>query len=91
MFGRSIMNGVIDITGAGTPLQDETTFMPISPVPDTWAEFTQGELTSSGFEQILDSLKSIKMLIRDMHLSSREHYAKGLRKILAVERNMMNK
>ena len=85
------MNGVIDITGAGTPLQDETTFMAISPVPDPWAEFTKGELTSTGSEQILDRLNSIEVLIRDMHLSSREHYAKGLREILAVERTMMNK
>lgn len=79
-----------------TPVQDEHSvlggFSPIS----NWGDFDSTTNISSGIlksgeDKVLEKLESMEVLVRELHLSTREHVAKGLRELLSYERALINK
>lgn len=67
-----------------TPVQDERVLGNFSPVSN-WGEFDTNE------ERIMDKLSSMEVLMRELHLSTREHVAKGLREMLSYEKALIGK
>lgn len=76
-----------------TPVQDERVLGNFSPVSN-WGEFeTNSELSflKSGEDRVMEKLSSIEVLVRELHLSAREHVAKGLREMLNIEKGLLIK
>lgn len=77
-----------------TPVRDERVlgFSPVSTWGDTDTDAAPAtSFLSTSEDRIMDRLNSLEVLVREQHLSTREHVAKGLRECIAYEKSLINR
>lgn len=55
---------------------------------DSWEDFILGQMPA---DMVTARLNALKVLVREQHLTTRDHVSKGLRECINLQRKLLNK